>query len=115
MSALSQTLEQFKDKVNAHPRLRSLLKDWNRLVRIEALDSEEVFHAHFANTELTRIAPGSEDLEAEITLSATGDLLCKIFSGRENPASQYLTGSLQVFASDKDQVKLDAITLVLWD
>ncbi len=52
---------------------------------------------------------------AAIKMKGSQRTLTDIFRGDLNPASEFLDGRLQVTASDKDQVKLDAITLLLWD
>jgi hypothetical protein len=37
-----------------------------------------------------------------------------VFTGALNPVRANLDGELAVFASDRDNVKLDAVCMVLW-
>jgi hypothetical protein len=38
-----------------------------------------------------------------------------LFTGKLNPVEAHSNGILEVYGEPKDQVKLDAITLVLWN
>ena len=115
MSELQTCLVQFKDKVNGHPRMRTLLKGWDRVAGVTATDTGAVFTVTFRDSQIVDVQQGGAERERELQIEATEALLVGVFSGATNPASEFLEGRLQVFASDKDQVKLDAITLVLWD
>lgn len=114
-SRLLSCLEAFRDKVNQHPRLRSLLKGWDRVVLVESSDSSATYCMPFAASEITEVGPPREHPGTLIRVRAREQMLCQVFSGELNPATAFLNGELQVFADDRDQVKLDAITLVLWD
>jgi len=37
-----------------------------------------------------------------------------VFSGDYNPAHALIDGELAVFSNEKDKVKLEAITMVIW-
>jgi hypothetical protein len=110
---LEQCLHDFSVRANAHARVRTLLKDWNRTIVIEPAGTQAMTLS-VANQEISAPTAGaSEDGEA-ILLRADEDVLRHIFTGRLNPARAHLDGQLQVFADDRDQVKLDAISLILW-
>jgi hypothetical protein len=47
-------------------------------------------------------------------LSANADIVNDIFTGKANPSRLYLDGTLKVFASQKDQMVLDAIVDIVW-
>lgn len=115
MNELEVSLEQFRHKVNTHPRLRSLLKGWNRIAGITATDSGVQYTLTFRDSCIVEITHGAPGDQGQLQIEASEALLRGVFSGETNPATEFLEGRLQVFASDQDQMKLDAITLVLWD
>ena len=116
---MSDTLEQalfhFRDLVNAHPRMKTLLKGWDRSAVVATEDAGEAFTVQFKDCQVVSVQPGIAVENAAIKLKGSTRTLTDIFLGALNPASEFLDGRLQVTASDKDQVKLDAITLLLWD
>lgn len=115
--SLAQALGVFRDKVNAQPRIKTLLKGWNRLVHVQPAerDQDVAYTLRFTNCEITEILPGRVDEGGEtIHLRASEATLREAFLGRRNPATLFLEGELEVFASDRDQTKLDAIALIIW-
>ena len=113
-SSLASCLEKFRSDTNAHPRIKTLLKGWNPTLVFESTDSGETFHARVKDAALGELAPGAVEADHSILLRATTANLIDIFSGRKNPARAFLDAELEVFGTDKDQVKLDAIALILW-
>jgi hypothetical protein len=114
MESLESVLREFGDKVNAHPRLRRMLAGWDRDTLVRAVDTGATFLMKFADSRVTEIVAAPEQ-STDVDIRADEAVLRDVFSGRENPAQLFLDGTLQVYASDRDQVKLDAITMVLWD
>lgn len=112
---LEHALRHFRDLVNAHPRMKTLLKGWDRAAVIATEDAGEAFTVEFKDCQIVSVEPGIKVDNAPIKLKGSTRTLTDIFLGDLNPASEFLDGRLQVTASDKDQVKLDAITLLLWD
>jgi hypothetical protein len=116
MNAVEQSLIKFRELVNAHPRMKTLLKGWDRTALVEVEDTGDVFTVEFRDCQIVDLQTGNRSAtDSPIILKATQRILSDIFTGVLNPASEFLDGRLQVFASDRDQVKLDAISLVLWD
>jgi hypothetical protein len=112
---LAGCLAEFSNRVNNSERIKSLLKDWNRTLSIEAEDAPgEAYVVVFRDCSVVSVSRGSDE-SASIVMRAPAHLLGEVFSGRTNPAMAFLEGHLQVFADDRDQVKLDAISLLLWD
>ena len=106
---------EFSSRVNNSGRIQSLLKDWNRTLSIEAEDApSESYVLVFRDCAVVSVCRGRDE-SASIIMRAPVQLLGEVFSGRTNPAMAFLEGQLQVFADDRDQVKLDAISLLLWD
>lgn len=113
-SALMECLQKFRLEVNAHPRIKGILKGWSPEIQFETLDGEAAVHAVVAEQVLGEMRPGAAESEGAILVRATEQDLIEIFSGRKNPARAFLDAELEIFGSDKDRVKLDAISLVLW-
>lgn len=115
MGELFSSLLSFREQVNGAERLRSLLKGWDRVVTVEASDTGRKYTMLFTDTRAGEPRAAVAGEEVDISLKAEERVLIDVFRGVQNPAALFLEGNLQVFASDKDQVRLDAITLILWD
>lgn len=112
---LMAVLEGFRDRVNAHARLPQLLRGWNRSIVVESLDTGHVVTLIVREAKIVEMLDEArEDPAHPITVHGDLEVLCGIFDGSANPAQAVLEGGLAVYGSDTDQVKLDAITLVVW-
>jgi hypothetical protein len=115
METLEQCLTTFSQKVNQNTRLKGVLRGWDRVLQIEAVDTQqEKFVMEFRDASIVSLARGSVE-SAPIVMRAEEQLLREIFAGDTNPAIAFLDGTLQIFANDRDQVKLEAISLLIWD
>jgi hypothetical protein len=114
MDDLGGVLSRFQEQVNQHARLRTLLRGWDKQVQIEASDTGQSYRLAFEDARLVAVTERAEGVASDIILRADAGTLHAMFDGTQNPATLFLNGELQVFATDKDQVKLDAIALVLW-
>lgn len=112
---IAQCLESFSERLNAHPRMRTLLKCWEPYVVVSSTDTGCSYTLVFKDTRVAEVRKGTDESRDHLVrVCAAEDLLKRIFSGADNPATAFLDGRLQVYAADKDQIKLDAIALVLW-
>ena len=57
---------------------------------------------------------GEEPGDEALLLRAPAPVLERVFSGALSPLGAYTDGQLEVYGSQKDQIKLDVIALVLW-
>lgn len=111
---LADTLLQFRDKVNADTRLRTTLKGWEPVIIVEATESGWKQYVVVRDCQIAEIrADGAQNTHIVHLLAEEG-VLNAVFSGSLNPTEAFLNGDLQIFADDKDQVKLDVISLMLW-
>lgn len=113
-AGLDAAIESFCGRVNNHPRIVSILEGWDVGIEVLPTDGDEAYRMRSADSRL-RVTHESADGEADIVLRAERETLRRVFVGEENPAMLFLHGTLQVFADESDQVKLDAIALLLWD
>ncbi len=110
-SSLSSVLQDFHARVRASAPVKKLLARWDRTVELRA--GEQSFFLRSKSGEMlppTTEPPGAPD----ITISAEEDILRGIFAGEINPARAHLDGKLQAYGTQKDQLVLDAIVLLVW-
>jgi hypothetical protein len=111
---LAQCLIAFVQSANTHPGIARLLQGWEPLLLIESTDDGQKFHLRIQNARLGEVGLGAAEAPHSILVRGASAILADVFSGALNPAQAYLEGSLEVFGSDRDQIKLDAISLILW-
>ena len=112
--ALKDSLAQFQKTVNANLRLPPILKGWEPDIVLEPSDTSTPVVLQVRNAKIADIVDGSSAAPHVIRIQGTTDILRTIFDGTTNPSEALLDGGIAVVGSDKDQVKLDAISLVIW-
>src|ERR1041384_8280838 len=110
---MHSVLGEFAEKVNGTRRMESLLKGWDRCISVTSTDTGVSHHIQVMDRRLTLVPSRMTALES-VEVEGKEELLKDVFRGIRNPAKESLDGNLSVFGSDKDQMKLDAIALVLW-
>lgn len=115
-SALGDCLRDFQTTFNGNEQVKKLIKGWNRSLVLEATDTAAGLTVIVSDLMVTEINEGAraEDDDETIHLQASEDTLVRIFSGDYNPANALIDGELAVFSSEKDKVKLEAISIVIW-
>lgn len=115
-ATLGDCLDEFRSTFNAHQSVKKLVKGWDRFIVVEAIDTESVLTMIVRDLLVTDIRAGAhgEDDDNLIHLQASEHNLIRIFSGDYNPANALIDGELAVFSSEKDKVKLEAISTVIW-
>jgi len=108
-TTLQECLGSFVSSVNANERMATLLKGWEPQLVIEATDSGQQFRYRVQGCRIGEIAGEPVDDGDNVMLRSDSATLVRVFSGALNPAQAYLEGNLEVFGSDRDQIKL-----VLW-
>lgn len=109
---IAKSLEAFCEGYNKNQRLRQMNRDWNRVVLVQADDSTDAFTLLLAGEELSfsHGAPEAPDLK----VVAAGDILTDLFWGDISPTEPYMDGTLKIFGSEEDVVRLDIISLLIW-
>lgn len=114
-ATLEDCLKHFQNTFNENARVKKLIKNWERSLIIEATDTEATLTMVISDLVMTDVRDGAHPNEDNpIHLQASQDTLIRIFSGDYNPAHALIDGELAVFSSEKDKVKLEAITMVIW-
>ena len=108
-------MNHFEHTFNENARVKKLIKNWDRSIIVEATDNNVTLTMVIADLLMTEVKEGAHPNEDyPIHLQASEDTLIRIFSGDYNPAHALIDGELAVFSSEKDKVKLEAITMVIW-
>ena len=110
---LKECIGKFVADVNGNDRVRKLVTGWNPSIVISPTDTDATLTIEVRDGE-ARMLEERQESRHLIEVQAKEDVLLNVFSGNSNPAAEVLDGNLHVFGTEKDQVKLDAITLVLW-
>jgi putative sterol carrier protein len=114
VDTLEEVLQKFKSLVNGNARARALIKSWNPDIVLQALDGTKAFSLTIRNEAVEKIEPGTSESSHQIGIRASEAMLISIFSGDVNPSTAFIDGELEVYGSDIDRLKLDALTLVIW-
>ncbi len=110
---ITQNLNNFVDKINSTPRIQPLLKNWKRTIFLE-IDDHKSFFISFNEHKAELVTKDNLKEYKSISMKSSLSLANEVFSGELTPMEAYLNGDLDVEASDEDQTKLDAISLVIW-
>ena len=110
---LQSCLDAFRTQVNSNRRMDTLLKGWDRDIMVEST-AGEVMTMAVRSRQINALTKGAAGLGDVVHVRGDEAVLVDIFTGVMIPAKAYLDGVLEVFGSDKDMVKLDAISMVLW-
>lgn len=110
---LKESVGKFVEDVNGNGRVRKLMAGWNPSIVVTSTDTGTTVTVEVRDM-VTRMIEERREAEHLIEVQAEEKVLVDVFTGKSNPSYEVLDGNLQVFGSDKDQVKLDAITLILW-
>ena len=114
-ATLAECLQHFQSTFNDNSRVKKLIKGWERSIIVEATDTNAMLTMIITDLVMTEVREGAHPNEDNpIHLQASQDVLIRIFSGDYNPAHALIDGELAVFSSEKDKVKLEAITMVIW-
>jgi len=111
---LNEHLKTFSERVNETKQLRVLLKKWSPEIVIKPEDGTEIFSLDVQESLIKGIHASELNREHVIRLEGETAILEEIFSGKRNPARASIDGLLKIYGSNKDEVKLDAISLILW-
>jgi len=115
MPELRGTLFNFKDLINKNSSVRKLLVGWEPVIEIEALDGDERYTLIVRDRSLEEIHEGPAQQAGTVTVRGNKQVLSEIFEGKLNPAQALIDGQIEIYGQEKDMIKLDALTLVLWD
>jgi len=109
---LFASLGTFCGAYNENKALKEMNRDWDRVVVVEAPDIGASFTLILKDGELTLKQGRLPD--ADLRVEGPSDLLTDLFYGNITPTEPYLNGTLKVFGSEDDIMRLDFISLMIW-
>lgn len=114
-ASLLAALLSFQAKANGNPHVASLTRGWSPMFHLESTDTGLAYSMRVEDRRIESVAAGHPDAGHVIRLLARESDLIALFTGGLNPVEAHSEGILEVYGDSKDQVKLDAITMVLWN
>jgi hypothetical protein len=114
MTPLGHALREFSVRVNGHSHVRALARKWQTSLYVQGLDSPECFRLVLEEGQIVKIEPTEPPTHDTLLLRGDTQVLESVFSGRLHPLSAYNEGQLEMYGPQADQIKLDAISLLIW-
>ena len=114
---LGITLNNFATSVNNDVQIQRVTKAWQVNIQLECTDCEDKYLLEIKSGRVENVVVGDFEVDESMdNVILRGDKTCfsDVFQGHRNPALASLEGDLQVFGKESHNVKLDAITLILW-
>ncbi|MGI8609501.1 MAG: SCP2 sterol-binding domain-containing protein [Candidatus Dormibacteria bacterium] len=110
---LAEALADYQQRCNANERLRRMLRNWDRVVHLAAVDNDLRFTMLVRDTRITSVEMGLVG-RPDIVVRATSEDFCDMFWGDLNPAEKYLNGDIKLEGSADDVMRIDAMSMVMF-
>lgn len=109
-------LHAFRDQVNADPEVQRVVRDWTTRLLLEESDSGRHYRIGIERGRIADVQrlDGPDDDEAPLRIVAPAAVMRGVFEGRVSGIRANNDGLLAVYGSMDDQVRMDAIALILW-
>lgn len=109
-------LEKFQTDVNTNTHIQRLVKGWNTQVLLEQSDTTESYQLLVLDGKIEQIVLQTRDLNDEAPMKIVGEaaIMRGLFDGKVNGIRANNEGLIAIYGAIGDQVKLDAIALILW-
>lgn len=112
-NSLHRTLLSFAEQCNQSTAVKKFIANWDRQVEVQSIDTTPRYSLITKAGQIL-VATADDCERPQLTITADQDILEQVFSGELNPARAHLDGELQVYGSQKDQLILDAIVMLIW-
>lgn len=114
MASTEEIVEAYADwrqRCNANPRLRRMLRGWDRVVHLSATDTGDAFTVTVTDTEISELTHGALGTP-DLVVSATSEDFADMFWGDLNPSEKYMSGEIVLRGAPDDVMRLDAMSMV---
>jgi putative sterol carrier protein len=114
MASRDEIVEAYADwreRCNANERLKRMLRGWDRVVHLVAIDSGDTFTVEVRDQELLELSQGSLG-SPDLVVSASSEDFADMFWGDLNPSEKYMSGEIVLSGSQEDVMRLDAMSMV---
>lgn len=113
-SSLLTVMEEFCVRCNESTAVGKLIKRWTRTIELQVCNDSKLSCFIASESGFVKISAVNQESAPDMTITAESEILTKIFCGALNPARAHLDGDVQVYGSQKDQLVLDSIVLLIW-
>jgi putative sterol carrier protein len=110
---LREALDDYVRQANGNERMRRLLKGWNCVIQVQAEDTGVAFTLTIRNGELVGVEDGLQGIP-DLVVRRSSEDLTSILWGDANPASNYMQGAIKVQGSQDDNMRLDAMAMLIY-
>jgi putative sterol carrier protein len=112
---LEASLRDFHARVRASAPVKKILAWWERTVEIRSATApRRSFYLRSEKGEMLEPVTQAPASGADVVIVADEEVLRGIFRGEVNPARAHLDGLVAAVGSQKDQLVLDSIVLLIW-
>lgn len=109
-------LEKFQTDVNTNTQIQKIVKGWNTQVLLEQSDNEIRYQLYINDGKIEHIVSSSTESDDDVPMRIVGEtaIMRGLFDGKVNGIRANNEGLIAIYGPMSDQVKLDAIALILW-
>lgn len=111
-------LENFQSSVNTNAQIQRIVKGWNTDVLLQEIDSSICYRLLINDGKIHQIVHGATavDDKDDCAMRIVGEaaIMRGLFEGKVNGIRANNEGLIAIYGPMGDQVKLDAIALILW-
>jgi putative sterol carrier protein len=110
---VAAALADYQRRTNENDRLRRMLRGWDRVVHVVAIDNQVRFTLTVKDSLMVSAQEGLLG-QPDLVVRATSEDFCDMFWGDLNPAEKYMNGEIKLEGSAGDVMRLDAMSMVIW-
>ncbi len=106
-----EAYREWRTRSNANPRLRAMVRGWDRVIHFTTTDTDEGFTMRVEAQQLLELAIGLEG-QPDVVVTGSSEDFCDMFWGDLNPSEKYMSGEITLAGSQQDVMRIDAISMV---
>ncbi len=109
-------LENFQSNVNNNAQIQRIVRGWNTDVLLQEIDSRDSYRLKINDGKIHQIiqSRSTDDDESPMKIVGESGIMRGLFEGKVNGIRANNEGLIAIYGPMGDQVKLDAIALILW-
>ena len=114
LDGLRQAVNSFKSLINSNESVKKISKGWNITILFWMKDLKTGLLLDIKQGIVEQITEVNDPNSGAIKIVATSSIIYEMFSGNEKVTRLYMEGAIEAYGSEKDLVRLDAISAILW-
>ena len=109
-------LEKFKIDVNANLQIQRIVKGWSTEILLEEKDASTSYFLDVKDGKIDSVRQFEKgsDPDHQTKIVCDREIMQGLFEGRVNAIRANNDGLVEIYGGMSDQVKLDAIAIILW-